>query len=45
MRVGVVYRSTKCRGKDFAREKAEVYAGLVRHLDRRLGSPRRRASW
>jgi hypothetical protein len=33
---GTIYRHTEARGKEYATEKAEVYAALVAHLDQRL---------
>lgn len=38
LQLGVVHRHTLARGQDFAAERADVYAHLVRHLDERLGS-------
>ena len=38
VRVGTVYRVTRATGRAYARERDELYARLVDHLDTRLGS-------
>ena len=38
LRVGTVYRHTEKRRREYAAEKADVYAELVGHLDTRLGA-------